>query len=103
MAQTRIEYHRLSDYRVDQNRSGSRLMIHIEHRVVVGMSVICNGPLHPRREVVLEGFAPAPDRPLVRRILLSVHTNDWVLRGHARAFVSSLSPERMHLSTTRRS
>jgi hypothetical protein len=75
----RIQHHWTSYFRLDRNRRRAPLPVHFDYRSVVRVLVIGDGPGHARREVVLEGFAPAPDRGLIGDVFFSVNSDDGVL------------------------
>ena len=65
---------------------------------MVGVGEVFDGPIHARGEVVLEGFAPAPDGGLVGDVLRAVDSGHGVLRGDAHEFVATLGPDGMGLA-----
>src|SRR5665213_901769 len=87
-----VEYGWLADGGVDVDGSGAGLAVHIDDRVVVGVAIVCDGPVHAGCEVVLEGRAPAPDGGLVGGVGLSVAARDRILRGDAGEEIAALRP-----------
>jgi len=73
LAMARVEHHWLPDFSIDHDRCSSRLTIHHYQRIVIGVSVIRNRPVHSRRKIILNSFAPSPNRCLVGGVRLSVY------------------------------
>src|ERR1700761_2809145 len=88
-----IERNALSNRYVHLNGRRATLSVHYRNRIVIGMSVIRDGPRHTRCKIILKSLPPAPDRRLVGNILLAICANDSILEGCMCKLIASLRPD----------
>ena len=95
----RIERDRLADHCIDRQRLAAIALVHDRTRIVVRVAHVLDGPVHARREVVLEGTPPPPDRRLVRGVAAAVGADDRVARVVAPGIrIAALRPRRPRLA-----
>ena len=93
-----VQCNALPDRHIDLHRRRARRAIHLHQRPMAGVGKVGHRPRHARGKVVLIGLAPAPDRRLVRSMLLPIRPDHRILRVATAQLVAALAPEGMRLA-----
>ena len=94
----RVQLHGLARSHVHLDRTGTRLAVHHQLRIVVGMGEVFDRPLHAGGKVVLVGLAPAPDGGLVGDVHQSIMSDNAILRSGAGKQIATLCPDGVRLA-----